>query len=537
MAKSKKNKYFLIVILISIILVYLYRIILTGIIGAKGVTYFSVSSEVFMLIACSFGYGLEQGVSFLAESYVSRQQYENSKRVLNAGMILALILGLVFLFILMCFGKKITVDIFNVPLSFMPYMIMCLAVPFYIISGAVRGYLNGNENHSVVEVSYIIFAASYIVSGSLFSTLFLKYGEQVSLLLRVENYKYAYGAMGASLGFLVASLISFTHILIVCMIFRRRTVFNSGRDYSKSIESMLNLIVAVLTNSLFSIAFVFFVVFVPFINEILILSKNGEDTSLEFTFGEWYGKAEPILVITACVLGFFIYKSARRSVAAMLRGENTKARENLGIMIHRSVTIGFFVSGMILVFADNILSILFRDNGEKTAVYLQVGAVLIFLILFSDLFIYILIRSSYGNLSSVIFTASSIIHAALAFVFIKISGLSIIGAIIGNLLFFLIISVVGYFIVARFFQYSQEWFRSFGVSVISSLVSALIIMLLNGALLKFVTKGVAIMILLPLGIILYMVFLLALKGYSEEELSNSIMGRITIFIGRLFRLL
>lgn len=537
MAKGKRKSYFFLVLTISLLIICILRMLLTHIIGSKGVSYFSVSLETFLLIAGTISFGLEKSVSVLVENYIDRQQYENAKRVVRGGLLIALILCLVTCLLMLFFGKSICSHLFNVPLSYMSYIVSVPAVVLFIVSGVLRGYFKGTGNKRINSFSYLIFVAVFALSGALLSMALFKYGVKVSMLLRVEDYKYSYGSLGAAFGLLVASFTVFIYNLIIYIIINRRTVFENSRDYSKSIESVFYMAFSVLLNALFGAGIWFSVFLTPVLNEIIVFSDKESENALEFVFGEYYGKTQPVIFILAALICFTTYSFIRKTIHASLRDENRVAREKLGRLIHRCLTVGFMTAGFVIAFADNILNLFFEEIGASTVSFLQTEAASLVFVVLSAVFIEIMLGLKFDNAASIICIISMVVHTLYLLLIVKPFKLSVTGIIIGNIIFFLIICALSYFVMSRFFQYTQEWFRNVGVSLIGALVVSIIMLLLNKALSPVLGKTITMLVLGFVGILIYMVILLALRGYSEDELEESIMGRFMLSVGRLFRII
>ena len=127
MAKSKKRGHFFLVLIISYIFIMLYRILLTYIIGVKGLTYFSVPNEVFILLGGGLSFGLTESIGILVENRMERGQYYNSGVIFRSGMVISFVIGVIVSVALFVLGKGI-VAFFNMPLSYMAYMTMVPAV-------------------------------------------------------------------------------------------------------------------------------------------------------------------------------------------------------------------------------------------------------------------------------------------------------------------------------------------------------------------------------------------------------------------------
>ena len=157
--------------------------------------------------------------------------------------------------------------------------------------------------------------------------------------------------------------------------------------------------------------------------------------------------------------------------------------------------------------------------------------------LFAIIFLKLLVSVGYNKLASIICLISMVVHIVLTLIFSKSFGLLISGFIISDIMMMLMIAAACFYIVSKRFQYTQEWFRSVAVSLISAVGSGIIGLLINKMLSPIIGKLAAIVLVLVFSTIIYMITLLILRGYEEEELEGSILGKVMIFIGYTLHLL
>lgn len=533
---KKKNLLFL-SLMISYILIYSFRLILAHVIGSKGVAFFSLPNETFFLFAGMFAYGIEEATASMIENRIARQQFSNVKRVAFVSFLFSLILGILFSVILLASNKFFIDSVFDLHLSYLSYSPILAAIPFMVCVGSLRGYFKGSNQRVIIMTSQIVFGIAYLVLGTLMSFVFLDYGNKVSMLLKYEDYSYSYGALGASLGVLIASIISFVHMVFMYFLFKSRTKYQGGRDYSKNLDYMPNIIINLAATSLFPTILYLVYAFGSYIS-LAFLSRNKEmEFSMEYSIGEYYGKVLPIIWVMIFVLAIFVFSNMRQSIRSMKREEYRTAREGLSKMIHKITTSAFFICVLVITLADNVLDILFASNGEHTVMYLQIGALLIVVAIYAIIFIEMIINMQNYVLAVAISLVAFIIKMIVCVILVISLKLSITGVIISDIIFFAVITTGGFLSISRGFQYTQEWFRTFVVTLISSLITGLIGMLLNKAIAPLTGKLISSLIILILSAILYIVVLLALKGYQEDELNGSAIGRAILGFGRLFNLI
>ena len=535
MAKGKSKRNFFLVFVVTMLIIYLVRIILVHIIGSRGIAFFAPANEIYFFIAFSVAYGIENGVAYLVDSRNQRQMFSNAKTVFRAGIILALGLGIVLAAVLFAVNGFLSTTCFNIPRANVSLYVILPAILFTFITAAFRGYFNGSGLRNITNISYFVFAGSYLVFSLAFSVIFLGTGGNVADLLRLEDYKYAYGAIGATVGVSAAALVTMLHAIVIYILYSRRTVFNEDRDYSRSYESPQSLILSIIKNGLFEFATVGAFFFIELINSIGMLLGSSVDDLIFVSFGEFYGKVFPIIILTILILGFTTFPYVKKSVSALNREEYRNSRERLDRMIHRCSTLGFFISGMMIVLGGDILNIVFKTNLEFTFNAMMIEGVCVVFGIFALIMTKLLCMLRYSGLAGVICAVAAVIDAVLCFVFGKIFGAT--GVMLCNLIFLAIIALISFGFVTKAFQYTQEWYRSFLISIIGSLAASIVGLLINKAILNIGNHLIAFIVSLVFSILIYMVVLLILRGYYSDELQESFWGRIMLIVGRIAGLL
>ncbi|MCR4787850.1 MAG: polysaccharide biosynthesis C-terminal domain-containing protein [Lachnospiraceae bacterium] len=537
MAKGKRKSNSFILLMIILILALVFRAVLVRIIGAKGVCYYSLSNELFFMLAGAASFSIEEACASMVENRMNKQQYTNAGNVSKYAMMYSFGVGVLISLILLVLMNVLVNRFFHLHLSYMSYYFILPSIPMFVLGGSIKGYFKAVNQSSVLSVYMIIFVLVYSISGSLFGYLSSVYGQRVSLLLRNEEFAYSYGAMGASAGILLASFISLLYILLMLFLFKTRTSFNQVKEYSRIVDSPLQIIINLAATALLPFALWLIYLLVPVLNIALVFKTESQDYSLDFSFGEYYGKTFSIAGIAVFTISIFTYPYIRKAIGAIKREEYRNAREKLKAMIHRCSTIAFFTAAMLAVLADNILDTLYVSSGEQTALYLQLQALCIVFALYTVMFTEMMISMQNYGFALGIGAVAFAVHIILAIVFISTLKLSVIGVILSNLFFYAIIAFVSFVFISRTFQYTQEWFRTFAVTLIGALISALIGMLINKVISPLIGKGIAMIIVLLICTVLYIVILLALKGYQEEELETSPLGRFVLAVGRTFNLI
>ena len=536
MGKSKRKSNSMMVLLISMTIIYFFRLVMQHILESKGMAYFAVINESFFLFGFGVSMSFEYAIGSIIEGRMQRGAYDTVKKIIRTAILMSIVLSVLLSLFLLLLSKFICKSMFGMPLAHLSFVIMLICLPLIIVSGVLRGYFNGIGYRRLSGYFYIIFAALYTIVGLVLSTIFMSYGNKVSVLLRSENFKYTYGTLGFSIALIAVSLLSLIYCLVIYMMYERGTILNA-KEYSKSQLSLMDSIKLII-RGLISPSLIFVsVFFISFIDSLLVLRKQSNDEVIVFNFGEYYSKAYPLMIIAPLVLYIFLAGNFRKAIGAARKDQYRAARERLARLIHRSATLSLFLAGLLIIFGENILALLFKQNGAAVNSYIYLLSILVFFITMAIINSHLLYEMRYGNIVGMSAVICMVIDIIISLILSISESSAIYGIIIGDIVFFALWSAISFLFVCRAFQYTQEWFRTIIVSLIAAIFSTLIGMLINKALIGVVGYLISLVIVLLLSILAFMVILLLLRGYEVDELEESLAGRLMIIIGRTFRLM
>lgn len=523
------------------ILVYLcsliFRIPFVYIIGEKGISYFSVANELFLVISCIFSYGLAEAAASLVRYRIKRDQMKNAEKVLQGAMILAAVTGLSFSIGVGFFAHSFAEEVMQIPLSGLAVSLMAPAIVFHIFTGVLKGYFQGNGTR-VPAIHSQILSMIFMAAGGIIGALLLgKYGEKVSALLQNQDYACAYGAMGASIGILTASIFCFLHMLLLYLLYRSSMKRQGTKEIQKSQDTNFHITHMLLGTALPFSLFGLLYQAGPLIDLYLFSRLSDESTDTVVIWGNYYGKYSVITGVAGACITLFCVEAVRRIIFYMDRDEHRGARERIGMLVHQLVVIAIPCAVFTAVLAENILDLLFKGNNEGTASMVMAGSVIIVLFVLSTAFSSMLIR--YRKMKYVITygALAMILRIAAVTILLNSTKLGIMAVITGNIVFYLTTTIAGFLLVSRSFQYSQEWIRCFAFTTGAAAVAGLITMLLNRVFSPVLGKEVTLAICLPAGILCYMILLVVIRGVNERELENMAGGGMIIKAAKLLRLM
>ena len=297
---QRKDTYTMIMIL-TMIGVLIFRIPLAHLIGDKGVAYFGMANEIYFVIAGTVAFGLSEAVTVLVKYRVKREQFKSTRWVLNGALVTGGIIGTVFSIFFGAAGHFAAKNIMHMPLAGLAVTMMAPAMFFFILTNVLRGYFQGNGSRIPSIHSQILHLLFLFVGGLIGTVLLRGYGVKVSALLQNEDYARAYGAMGASIGFLSASVLCFLHVLILYLIYKSSLKKQMSREIQKNKDSGFHIVHMLLGTGVVYALYFFLFNALPLVDQYLVSLFGAAENDFASAWGAYYGKC---LVLTGVIKAY-----------------------------------------------------------------------------------------------------------------------------------------------------------------------------------------------------------------------------------------
>ncbi len=530
---STRRDYYMILTWIALTGTLIFRILLERMIGDNGIAYFGAANEIYLVIAGTLSYGLTEATALLVRYRVKRDQFKSAEKVLSGALFFGGGIGFILSVLFLILGNYFTDKVLHIPLAGMAVSMMAPAMFFYILTGIFRGYFQGNGSKVPAMHSQILNVLFLFIGGLTGATLLHGYGVKVSAFLQNEDYAAAYGAMGASIGLLAASLICFLHTLILFFVFKSSLKKQLGRELQRNQDTTIRVLHLLIRSSiLYSLYFICFQG-LPLLDQYLFFSFQAEADNRITQWGQYYGKCLVIIGIVCGVANLVCIMPVRRIMVSLEREENRIARERLGTLIHQCAIIAIPSAVFVAALAENILDMLFKGNQQEAVKWVQLGSLIIVFNIFASVFMEILMKSRKMKYVTGMGAIALILHSGIAVLLLKTAKTGITGVITAVIVFYAAVAVMGFLLICRSFQYSQEWIRCFLITAAASGVSGVIAFLLNKIFAPMVGSVISLVICLVTAVIIYLVLLIVLRAFKDGELEEMAGGRILIMLAGL----
>lgn len=516
---SSRGDAVIIVTGISLVGMLIFRLVLGKIIGDKGLACFGLANELYFVVAGAVSYGLSEAVASLVRYRVRRGQYKSAQKIFGTAVLVGCVLGAVLGIGALFAAHMIAIGLFHVPLAGLAIAMAAPAFFFFILTGAFRGYFQGNGARIPVMHSQILQVVFLFAGGMIGVVPFCDYGAKVSALLQNVDYTSSYGAMGACIGLLCSSVMCFLHMAIMYFLFRHNIEAQIRREPPKNQDGMFHALHMVLGTSGIYILYWLFSNGWILADAMALFGASEDPAELAGQWGAYYGKVMAPISIVACLASMVCLLPIRRIVVLWERGEDRLARDKLGLLIHQCAVITIPAAVFLAVLSENLLNALYGGDNHQSAGWMQAGCVLIVFLVFSSVFMEILLKSRKLLYVAGITVSAFVLQLGVLLLVLR-TDLGILGVVISSIVFFVLIAGCGFWIIMRIFRYRQEWIRTFAVTAIAAAVSGVLAMLLNKGVEPLAGALVSMLVSLLAAVAVYLVLLTVLRAFRADEMGE-----------------
>lgn len=538
--KNLKNQMVLTAGIWSYIILLLTRIPLSRVIGDAGMGLLAPAFELFWLISLFTSYSMSKAMSGIIRYRVKREQYKNAGKVFKAAFFIDLFASIVLAAVLAFLARWIADILFLESLSRMAVLAAAPVIIFAALIGIFRGFFNGYGLGVPAAYSQYIEKIAMMICTLACGNIFYTYGKKTAVLLKSEDYAYAYGALGAMLGVLLSQIITILYLLVIYVLYSGVLKRKLGQDNSKRTEPRYALQGLILNNcipvALISILFnAFMLLDQRFFN--FCMNKKEMGAVRAALWGSYYSKFAVLIGIGAALVCLSVYSLVGKVSNAYEKEEYRAMRERIGKAVRRVCIVAFPMAIYLAVLAETVVKCLYKGMTDETCVWVQKGAVLIVLYGFSFLFGQILYKLHMVREVVITTLISLAVHVAAVYLLVQKALLGADGVIYSLILFLAVDMVLNFMLIVRNLKYRQGWIADVAFPAAAACVSGLVVMLLNRLLYDSVGAVITIMVCCLLGLFLYVLLLMALKVIGEAELAKMPFGFFFLMLGRNMRIL
>lgn len=510
-----------------------YRIPMSNILGEEGNGIYAVAFEIYDVVLIISSYSLPLALSKIISAQQAKRQHKNTGRTFRVALKFAIISGGLFGGLLFAFAGWIEKHIYPEYVGVqIPLRVLAPTIFIVALLGVFRGFFQGKKTMMPTAFSQIIEQIVNAVVSVGASYLFMKWN--------VESIQQAaWGAAGGTLGTCLGAVSALLILLFVYWLYKPIQEKKERRDPARRVYSnkylfkvlMITIIPIVLSQTVYNISgLIDYKIFGT------ISSNMGVDAySIKSLVGVYSSKyrllcSVPIAISTA--LASSLIPSA---VEAYARDDRKQWNYNIlaGIKFNMIIAIPCAVAFVFL--GGPIVKMLFASSNYVLGGHMLTAGS-------SAIIFYALSNVTGGALQSidkmrypVIHSAISlVIHVGIVYGFLKYTSVGVYALIIGNVTFPIVVTLLNVRKIKQCMPgFKLEFMKTFMTPLASSIWMAVSLSIVYGVM-GLVTSSNTIRTLpaIFVGIIVYFVAFLLLKGVTKEELFDFPMGRTLYTIAK-----
>lgn len=457
--KQSKNRTIWDLGMTSILILLLFRIPISNMLGSEGNGYLAITWEWFTVWGIFFGMCIGKTVAGMVKIRMHKQQYHNSTRVLYTSILTGIVWSLLGAILLYGISWVLTGALLDVKLSGISLRLTALLLVFSVTANIFRGYFEGSGSKVPTYFSKIIEVLVAGTGACIFAFLFGKYGKKVGALLLNNQYEPAFVAVGVIAGGVLGSMIAIIFLCVVNGIYQIPLSELYKKDETRVMESQISIVKEIFKKSWLSILPILFLKGYRLLDiGIYIRSKMeaGTDIKTIQQIGSYHGR---ILVIgglvVVLVLGF-TGKNMRKIQRYYIKNNFSACRkyfvEDFKVIL--AVSVGAMV--LLLFGSKFILQFIFHTASQSEIQMLQITGVGI-LVVVAALYMHKVLQALGEELpllviSVIAFVVQTVLMLSLA----KFASLGAVTLIIAELVFWAITAILEALFLFKLFKGSLK---------------------------------------------------------------------------------
>lgn len=529
--------------IISRIIGLVYRIPLTKIIGDVGNDYYGCAFEIYNILLIISSYSLPLAVSKLVSAELAKGRRRNVYRTLKCAFLFAAISGVIAGFILFFGAGFITSRIMKTPYSVFAVKILAPTLLVVALLGVLRGFFQGLGTMMPSAISQILEQVANAIVSVWAAYVLVSYGSKVGAILGNENeYRAAYGAAGGTLGTNIGALVALLFVFLVFLLYQKAYKRQMRRYKDRSVstyqETFRILVITVIPVLLSTAIYNCSSIIDQALFKNIATAQGYSADEISIWWGKYSGKYKTLINVPISIASALAASSVPMLTAAYTSGKKELVKTQIYTAIRFIMIVAFPCTVGMAVLASPILQLLFRDDSTLAASMLWSGAVSILFFSVSTL--------SNGLLQGINRMKEPVKNAAIALVLhiILLCTLmywlkwNIYAVIFSNAAFGLFMCILNHHSVKKYSGYRSRIQKTILLPAVSSILMGGAVWLTYYGLQKaFANNTVSALFAIVIGIIVYPVVMLLLKGMDEEDLYRLPKGEHFVALAKKLHLI
>lgn len=529
--------------IISRIVGLIYRMPLTAIIGKTGNDYYGTAYSIYNIMLIISSYSLPLAVSKLVSARMAVGHAKDALKVFRSAMIFAVISGGIGALVVFFGADFFAGTLLKTPMSVLALKVLAPTLFIVAILGVFRGFFQGLNTMMPSAFSQICEQILNAIVSVVAAYMLFSYGKKVGAVLgNPDNYAAAYGAAGGTLGTLSGSILALGIVAFIYTAYRRRFKKKLIRDHSRNQESygevfrvlILTIVPVLLSTVVYSISTL---IDQGVFKNIAVL--QGYDAK---TISEWWGVYSGQFIVLTNVPISIASSLAASCVPSLSTAYFAKDYDRVNHQINlatRFIMVIAIPSAVGMAVLGKALNLLLFADGDDTTMYIMIlGTISIALFALSTLTNGLLQGIDKMKIPVINSVIAILIHVIFLIILMEFFDLNIYAVVIANNIYGLVVCILNDIALKKYTSSSQNLEKTYIIPAISSLVmgvSVYVIYKLCYTLLH--SNAVSTIFSIVVGVAVYGILLLKMKGLTENELMRMPKGDLIVSLCEKFHLI
>lgn len=546
--QKKKNNSFLIqgMILaaagiISRLIGLAYRIPVNNILGDEGQGFYGCAFSIYNIALLLTSYSLPLAVSKLVSARIANKKYKDANRIFKSALIFAVTVGLIVAFLIFGLSDFIAGTVMKLELS--AYALRVLAPGLFIVAvmGVLRGYFQGMGTMIPTAASQIIEQIINAIVSIIGASYLVEMGKKAAESQNTPSLPAAYGAAGGTLGTVSGSLFGLIFLLILLKAFWPKMRRKIHSDHSSDAESysyiykilLLTIAPVILSTAIYNISET---IDQAIFSNIMIAQNHTAKETAEY-LGMFTGKYNTLIHIPLAVANALGSSLIPTMTAAIASGTKRDVRNKIGMVIRLSMVIAIPSCVAFIVFAKQILSLLYSGNIDVPSKMLMVGAITVIFYCLSTVSNAIL--QGVNKMSTPVKHAaiSLVIHLAAVVLFLTVFKLGVFSLVLGNIVFSLSMCILNQIAIRKETGYKIDFKATYLIPFAAAAIMGAAVLAAYHLAVLVIPAKISTLIAIMFAAVVYLIGLLVLGALTREEILALPKGAALVRLFTKFHLL
>lgn len=522
MKKKQSFTQGVIILLIAQILIkiigLIYKLYLTNKegFGDAGNAIYSSGFQIYAILLAISSVGVPNAVSNLISEKLSVGDEKNAKRIFNVAFFMFAFIGFMCSVLLFYGAEYISANILLIPESKLTLQVLAPSIFFVAIISVMRGYFNAVGDMKPM-------ATSQIIEQVIKTLLTVGIVEYIYVYINTEN-KTALMAAGANLSTSLSTIISYLYLYNYYKKYKTVKITNKEFDLEKINKVMKNILLVVipitvgvllggLNKTIDSITIV----------RGLKRYMSFEDAKIQY--GILSGKIDTLVNLPMSFNMALTINLVPTIAAAYVKGNFDKIRRKIKLSLLSTAIIAFPCTILMIIYAKQILNLLFPNANSGVFVY-QISAISIIFVMFNQIINGILQGIGKHFVPVISIGIGVILKLIINLILIPINPNEFIfgglaGAALGTVICSIANFTVNLYILKRIRKFKMEDYKFLIKPIICTIIMAIISTKINIIINeKFIINSkLGTITIISISIFIYLVLILLFKSSPVQKQS------------------